>query len=82
MTKKLTSQDIGQLIRQTRKGLGITQEALALAAGTGLRFISDLERGKPTCELEKTLHVLNMLGIRIQFFTPVADIEDRLQGKG
>jgi transcriptional regulator with XRE-family HTH domain len=34
---KYTAQDIGGLIRETRKGLGVTQKALALASGTKCR---------------------------------------------
>lgn len=68
-----TSLDIAKLARATRIGLGLTQENLAMAAGTGLRFIKDLERGKPTCELEKTLAVLRALGIRIALTSPIND---------
>lgn len=68
---RYTSAHIGQVVRQTRLELGLTQERLALAAGTGLRFIIELEKGKPTCELEKVLHVLNTLGITITLEPPV-----------
>jgi len=70
---KYTSVQIGDLIRRTRVGLGLTQESLALAAGTGLRFIIELEKGKPTCQLQKTLTVLNALGIQIDFTPPFAE---------
>ena len=36
-----------------------------MAAGTGLRFIKDLENGKPTCAMEKVLTVLSTLGIQV-----------------
>ncbi len=65
-----TAKHIGQLIRKTRKSLGLTQKDLSLTSGTGLRFIIDLEKGKPTCQLEKTLLVLNTLGIRLSFLPP------------
>lgn len=45
-----------------RKRLGLTQPQLALAAGVGVRFIVDLEAGKPTIRLETLLKVLNALG--------------------
>jgi HTH-type transcriptional regulator/antitoxin HipB len=70
---KYTSSTIGQLVRQTRTSLGLTQEMLALASGTGLRFIIDLEKGKPTCELEKVLTVLNVLGIKMTLVPPIAE---------
>lgn len=60
------SQDLGALVQKTRKIQGLTQTALAATAGVGVRFIVDLEKGKPTCQLEKTLRVLYMLGIQLQ----------------
>ncbi len=60
------SKEIGKIIKQTRKELGVTQRKLALTSGTGLRFIIELEQGKPTCQLEKALTVLRTLGL--QFF--------------
>ncbi|MBL4788548.1 MAG: helix-turn-helix transcriptional regulator [Kordiimonadaceae bacterium] len=65
-----TADDIGRAIRATRKGMKITQKDLALTSGTGLRFIIDLERGKPTCQLAKTLTVLQTLGIKINLVSP------------
>jgi hypothetical protein len=51
------------MIRETRKKLDVTQKALALTSGTGLRFIIELKKGKETCEIGKALTVLNTLGI-------------------
>ncbi len=62
---KYTPRDIGKLIWDTRKSLGVTQKDLALTSGTGLRFVIDLEKGKETCELGKALTVLQTLGIRL-----------------
>ena len=45
-----------------RKRLGLTQADLALAAGVGVRFIVDLEGGKPTMRLEQVLRVIDALG--------------------
>ena len=70
MARRYTARDIGQVVRNARKKLGVTQRDLALTSGTGLRFIIDLERGKPTCQLEKTLAVLNTLGIKIDLIPP------------
>ena len=53
---------LGQAVRQARKQLGLTQPQLALAAGVGVRFIVDLEAGKPTLRLEHILRVLHALG--------------------
>jgi y4mF family transcriptional regulator len=61
---------IGQLIRSTRKVLGVTQRDVAMTSGTGLRFIIDLEKGKPTCHLGKALTVLRTLGIKLELTPP------------
>ncbi|HSX64691.1 MAG TPA: helix-turn-helix transcriptional regulator [Pseudoxanthomonas sp.] len=61
-----TPLSIGAAVRQARRNHGLTQTQLAGLAGTGLRFISELERGKPSVALDKTLSVLAVLGLRIQ----------------
>jgi HTH-type transcriptional regulator/antitoxin HipB len=71
---KYTTQQIGRLIRDTRKKLGVTQKALALTSGTGLRFVIDLEKGKETCEIGKALTILHTLGIKLAL-TPPAEEE-------
>ena len=58
-------EEIGQAVRIARRSLGVTQRQVALAAGTGLRFVIDLEKGKPTCQLGKTLAILNTLGVEV-----------------
>lgn len=49
-----------------RKQLKINQKELAMTCGTGLRFIVDLEKGKPTCQIGKALQVLQALGLAIE----------------
>ena len=41
---------------------------LAGVANTGTRFISDLENGKPTVQLEKAIRVLEALGLGVYAF--------------
>ena len=67
---KYSPQDIGKLIRDTRKRLGVTQRDLALTSGTGLRFVIDLEKGKETCQIGKALTILNTLGIKVTLTPP------------
>ena len=73
---KYTTADIGKLIRDTRKKLRVTQKALALTSGTGLRFIIDLETGKETCETGKMLTVLQTLGIKMALTPPAAATQE------
>ncbi|MCL2093605.1 MAG: helix-turn-helix transcriptional regulator [Treponema sp.] len=61
----------GQAVRRYRKMRGATQVQLAGVANTGLRFIIDLEKGKPTVQLGKALRVAYVLGI--QFEVPGID---------
>ena len=53
----------GKLVRATRKEQGISQEQLAGVANVGVRFISDLENGKKTLQLDKAILVLETLGL-------------------
>lgn len=62
MIRIATPQDLGHAVRAARKQLGLTQAQLSLAAGVGLRFIVDLEAGKPTLRLEHVLRVVDSLG--------------------
>lgn len=64
--KKLrTAADIGQLVRETRKAQGISQEQPAGVAGTGIRLVSDLENGKGTIQVDKMIKVVEALGLGI-----------------
>jgi len=57
-----SAQALGTALRAARKRLGLTQPDLALAAGVGVRFIVDLEGGKPTVRMEQVLRVIDALG--------------------
>jgi y4mF family transcriptional regulator len=62
--------ELGELIRRTRKGQGMTQPEFAGACGVGVRFIVDLEKGKETCEVGKVFLVISMLGIKLDLKVP------------
>ena len=53
---------IGAKIRSIRRAQGVSQETLAGLAGTGQRYISELERGKETARIREMLKVLDALG--------------------
>ena len=57
--------NLGNLIRLERKKQALTQAQLAGLSGVGIRFLSELERGKNSCEIGKTLHILKMLGLTL-----------------
>lgn len=60
-----TSIDLGHLIRLQRKKLALNQLDIAGLGNTGNRFIVDLEKGKPTVQLQKVLDVLDLLGLEL-----------------
>jgi y4mF family transcriptional regulator len=62
MTAIASVRDLGAALRLTRKRLRLTQADLALAAGVGLRFVVELEAGKPTVQLALVLRVIDALG--------------------
>ena len=68
----MTPTEIGTTIRTARKSQGLRQDELAGAAGVGLRFIVDLEAGKPTAQLGKALQVLQALGCTVAITPPKA----------
>ena len=56
---------LGLAIRARRKELGYTQAYLSAYTGLSISFISDVERGKPTAEVEKVIRLINILGMDI-----------------
>ncbi len=65
--KKITSSDaLGKLIRYKRKQDKLTQIELAELTGVGTRFLSELENGKPTAQLEKVFQVMLGLGLKMR----------------
>lgn len=71
----ISPKQLGATIRARRKQLKVTQKDLALTCGTGLRFIIDLEKGKPTCQIGKMLQVLRALGLKLQISNPSTGID-------
>ena len=61
---------LGRMVRQVRTGMGLTQPDLAMTAGVGLRFIVEVEKGKPTAQIGKVLRVLRTLGIVVTLVPP------------
>lgn len=57
------SKSLGQSIRERRKELGYTQKYLSEYTGLSITFISQLERGKPTAEIEKIIQLIHILGM-------------------
>ncbi len=52
-------------VKEYRKRYGMTQRDLADRAGVGLRFVRELEGGKPTLRMDKVNAVLDLFGHRL-----------------
>ena len=61
--KITNSSHLGIAIRKRRKELGYTQQFLSDFTGLSVTFISQVERGKATAEIEKTIQLINFLGL-------------------
>ena len=67
---KMDSSELGLIVRRERKAQKLKQAELAAVSGVGIRFIVDLEAGKPTLQLDKVLRVVRTLGCEIQITPP------------
>lgn len=63
--KVTNSAQLGQAIRDRRKELGYTQSYISEFTGFSVSFISDLENGKETAEIGKTMTLISLLGLDI-----------------
>ncbi|HCU23539.1 MAG TPA: transcriptional regulator [Deltaproteobacteria bacterium] len=57
---------LADFVKESRKKQGLTQAIFAKSAGVGLRFLRDLEQGKPTLRMDKVNQVLRMFGHELQ----------------
>lgn len=64
---------MGRLIQAERKRQKLSQLQLAGLANTGIRFISDLENGKGTVQLQKLLAVISALGLSMFVYSAWSD---------
>jgi y4mF family transcriptional regulator len=64
---------IGRVVRFHRKVAGLTQQELADLAGVGTVFVREVEKGKRTVRLSTLLRVLEALGIRLEWQSPLRE---------
>lgn len=53
---------LAKYVKEMRKQFGLTQVDLSRKSGVGLRFVRELEQGKPTLRLDKVNQVLALFG--------------------
>lgn len=68
--RTVTPTEIGVIVRTTRKSQKLRQDQLAGVAGVGVRFVVDLEAGKPTAQIGKALLILAALGCKVTIAPP------------
>ena len=59
------TKELGSLIREARKSQNLTQTQLSSVCGVGVRFISEVEKGKVSSQIGKILVVIKMLGLEV-----------------
>ena len=59
-------EQIGNIIKERRKELGINQQELADLAGVGINSLVAIERGKGNPSLKTLLRILEVLGLEIK----------------
>ena len=62
---KEESFNLASFVKMKRKSLGMTQKEMAYKAGVGLRFIRDLEQGKPSLQMDKVNQVIFLFGYEL-----------------
>jgi len=67
--KVTTAEDV----RAKRKETGVRQDMAAGMSEVGTKFLSQIENGKETAELGKTLRVLRKLGLNVYIYPRSAD---------
>ncbi len=65
-----STESVGLFVKAERRKQKLTQLQLAGLAGTGIRFVSDLENGKGTVQLQKLIAVLTALGLGLYIHSP------------
>ena len=63
-------EDFGKYVKKARKASKLTQAELAAVSNTGVRFIREIEKGKPSCQIAKAFYVAQILGIKIHLEEP------------
>lgn len=58
-------EELGKLIKKTRKAQKLTQKDLALVAGMSVRLIVELENGKRGVSIESIIKLCSLLGMKI-----------------
>lgn len=67
--------ELGKVVRAVRKRQGLRIDTFSALAGLSKQFVADVERGKPTVQFGKVLHLLEQLGVRMKLDVTAADAD-------
>ena len=71
----MDTKEIGTIIKERRKLLGVNQQTLADLAGVGLNTLVAIERGDGNPQLSTLLNILDTLGLQMDIKLKTLDYE-------
>jgi len=66
-----TSADIGTVIRARREAMGLNQAELARLASVGRQWLIQMEKGKPTAQIDPILKTFEALNLKLMVLNEV-----------
>ena len=71
----MEAKEIGNIIKERRKSLGVNQQTLSDLAGVGLNTLVAIERGEGNPQLSTLLTILDTLGLQMVVSLKTLDYE-------
>jgi len=71
----MEAKEIGNIIKERRKSLGVNQQTLSDLAGVGLNTLVAIERGEGNPQLSTLLTILDTLGLQMVVNLKTLDYE-------
>ncbi|MCR5158957.1 MAG: helix-turn-helix domain-containing protein [Prevotella sp.] len=71
----MNAREIGMIIRERRKHLGVNQQTLSDLAGVGLNTLVTIERGEGNPQLSTLLTILDTIGLQMSIKLKTLDYE-------
>lgn len=71
----MKTKEIGNIIKERRKKLGVNQQTLSDLAGVGLNTLVAIERGEGNPQLSTLLTILDTLGLQMDIRLKTLDYE-------
>ena len=71
----MDTKEIGDIIKERRKHLGVNQQTLADLAGVGLNTLVAIERGEGNPQLNTLMTILDTLGLQMDIKLKTLDYE-------